>query len=105
MPKDRISKSGSDGFMDLSVQWGRDELGPVDAVLRAKVRLMAMAPEGIPGSIEFVPDHSAMGEEMAENWQGCRSCGPVDMWLDRNQINRLIRILRKARDQAYGKDE
>lgn len=33
---------------------------------------------------------------------------PVDGWyvnLDRNGINRLIKVLRKARDQAYGRDE
>ena len=33
---------------------------------------------------------------------------PVNGWyvsLDRNGLNRMIRTLRKARDQAYGRDE
>lgn len=31
--------------------------------------------------------------------------GGWNVWLDRRGINDLIRILRKARDQAFGRDE
>lgn len=32
-------------------------------------------------------------------------CLGVYVDLDRNQINKLIRVLRRARDQAFGRDE
>jgi len=32
-------------------------------------------------------------------------CDGLYMTMDRRQINELIRLLRKARDQAYGRDE
>lgn len=112
MPKERVRKSGRDGFADLLVQWGRDELGTDEKYQewdgRPRVRLFVAAAElGKPGAFYFTPDLS--DDEKAANPDRLgahgESIGPVDIMLDRQQTNRLIRVLRRARDQAYGRDE
>lgn len=48
-------------------------------------------------------DRSAQIGVRAENSEGTEGAG-LFAHLDRETINRLIRVLRKARDQAYGAD-
>jgi len=107
MPKERIRKSCREGFADLLVQWGEDEIGRHEACQHGnedpRVRLFVIAPDlGPRGSFMFEPDDDS-AKSMGLD-PGCR-IGPIDMMLDREQINRMIRVLRRARDQAYGKDE
>lgn len=105
MPKERIRKSSRDGFADLLVQWGRDEVGDRDE--QPKVRLFIIASEfGIPGCFWFEPrpDNPNALPENAIGKNG-EMVGPVDIMLDREQVNRAIRVLRRARDAAYGRDE
>lgn len=104
MPKERVRHSGPDGWADLLVQWGRDEIGDGGPVDRPRVRLF-VANVDLPsprGSFMFHPDDdSARGMGLNPG----DAVGPVDVMLDREQINRMIRVLRRARDQAYGRDE
>lgn len=106
MPKERIRKSGSEGFADLLVQWGPDEIGPTELYQEwdgPRVRLFIIAAElGHAGSFMFHPtDDAAKDMHLSAG----AAVGPIDIRWDRQQINRAIRVLRRARDQAYGKDE
>ena len=97
MPKERVHKRGQ-GWADLVVAWDKD---PVP--LEQKVRLCVAAANEIPGpsgNFYFHPDDpAAMGLNEGE------AIGPVDVDLDRAQVNYLIQVLRRARDQVYGRDE
>lgn len=106
MPKERIRKSGRDGFADLLIQWGPEELGADDG--RRKVRLFVIASElGPAGAFYFYPELS--DDEKAANPDriGARGegTGPVDIMLDRDGCNRMIQMLRRARDKTFGRDE
>lgn len=100
MPKERVMKSARDGYADLLVQWGRDELLAED---RPLVRLFIAPSEGLGalrGFFAFHPeDPESIGLKPGE------SVGPIDIRVDRAQINRLIRVLRRARDATFGRDE
>lgn len=109
MPKERVRKAGREGFADLLVQWGRDEIGTDEQYQefdqRPRVRLFVIAAElGIPGSFAFHPEPGPDAHPDTIGAHG-EAIGPVDIMLDRQQVNRLIRVLRRARDQAYGRDE
>lgn len=97
MPKERIHKRGQ-GWADLIVVWDKE---PVPA--EQKVRLAVAAANENPGpggNFYFHPeDPVSMGLNEGD------AVGPVDIDLDRAQINHLIQVLRKARDSVYGKDE
>lgn len=75
MPKETIQGIYNEDLA-VSVGWSRDT-----SVQLASLNL------GHPGAIDYDP---------AAGW-----------WIDlsRDQVNRLIRTLRRARDQAYGVDE
>lgn len=96
MPKERIRKSGRDGWADLLVQWGPEELGLDQRV----VRLFIIAAElGPAGAFMFHPERpEEIGIESGS------SIGPIDIKFDRDQLNRLITVLRRARDKTYGRD-
>lgn len=108
MPKERVRKSNQNGFADLLIQWGRDEVGDHLDTGEGRVRLFITAAElGTPGGFYFHPqltDEEKLTEPDRIGAHG-EGIGPVDIMLDRTQINRLIRVLRRARDQAYGRDE
>lgn len=76
MPREKID--GTDGCFNAQVGWGRDT-----------------------GDVQI-------GVEMADGQQTLRSVADFSsVWasLDRAGVNRLIRALRRARDQAFGRDE
>lgn len=82
MPKELIFQHTSYGDPDTRrpvtrVGWSKEA---------GHVEIATMMPDGIP--LEPGPE--------ANGWF---------MQLTRSEINQLIRVLRKARDQAYGKDE
>lgn len=111
MPKERVRKSGKDGWADLLVQWG-DEITAQEKYQewdeRPRVRLFIIATElGPQGSFYFYPQVSDEEKRLNPDLIGANGegIGPVDIMLDRQQINRLIRVLRRARDQAYGADQ
>lgn len=102
MPKERIRHSGQGDFADLMVRWSKQDLGcATDGVEAPKVDVLITAPDlpGHEGSYMFTPEH-ADTFDMADG----ESVGPISVSLDRGQINRLIRVLRQARDTAYGAD-
>lgn len=73
----------------LEIRWGRNE----HAEIGARV-VYAVDP-----SCDFVPTE--------EEWPGLNGRPISGLWtsLTRPQINELIRYLRRARDQAFGRDE
>lgn len=77
MPKETIYPSEYNEDMKVEVQWAKD--------MYVQIGVAHLPPPEDPskGTIE---------------WDG------KYLTLDRNEINRLIRILRKARDQAFGAD-
>jgi hypothetical protein len=97
MPKERIHKRG-EGWADLLVIWDKNPV-PIEQ----KVRLFIAAANENPGptgGFYFHPDNPAeMGLDDGN------AVGPVDIELDRAQVNYLIQVLRRARDQVYGRDE
>jgi hypothetical protein len=102
MPKERVRHSGSNSFADVMVRWEKEGHGQAtNGVEDCKVDLFIVASDlpGRGGSYMFTPENpEAFG--LAEG----ESAGPISIDLDRGQINRLIRVLRQARDSAYGAD-
>lgn len=102
MPKERIRHSGKGDFADLMVRWSKEDHGnAVDGVESPKVDVLIAAPDlpGHEGSYMFTPKQPEIFG-LADG----ESVGPISVSLDRGQINRLIRVLRQARDAAYGSD-
>lgn len=99
MPKELVRHSGRDDFADLVIQWGRDEVGDHWELPRVRVFIAAATPLNV---IVMQPQE---GSSMWSAEQPGQTIGPVDCHLDREQINRLIRVLRRARNAAYGADE
>lgn len=94
MPKERIHKRGQ-GWADLLVIWDKHP-DPVEKPFDQNVRLFIAAANETPGPsghFYFHPD------------DGGDPTGPIDVELDRAQVNYLIQVLRRARDQVYGRDE
>lgn len=91
MPKERI-QSTTAGEFDIVVAWGRDTHVQVATTANdADSRL-----RGWTESVDGVEAPAGSSFTMFDGWH-------VD--LTRQQVNDLIRVLRKARDQAYGRDE
>lgn len=97
MPKERVHKRGQ-GWADLVVAW---EKNPVPAEQRVQLGVAAANESpGPSGTFCFHPDDPvAMGLNEGD------AVGPVNIPLDRGQVNYLIQVLRRARDQVYGRDE
>ena len=104
MPKELIRGRGRDDFADLLIQWGRDELGDGNGYTQPQEpRIRVFVAGAMPlNHIVMQPDE---GSSMWQPEHPSATVGPVDLHLDREQCNRLIRVLRRARDQAYGRDE
>lgn len=108
MPKERIRKADGDGFADLLVQWGPEELGPEEKSDRRRVRLFVIAAElGQPGGFYFHPNLTEEEKLADPNRIGAHGegIGPIDVMLDREGCNRMIQMLRRARDKTFGRDE
>ena len=78
MPKENINCDGSDAIR-VEVHWETDRFVDVATTIRRDEQQTSDAPEHF-------------------TWSGTHST------LDRAGINRLIRVLRRARDAAYGAD-
>jgi hypothetical protein len=97
MPKENITCSTSDDFR-AEVRWRPDpgdgsgdvQIATVNTA-KSQVTIVAAVPAGITSSSAM----SSAGPGTENGWF-------VD--LNREQINRLIRVLRRARDAAYGAD-
>lgn len=104
MPRERVNASGNNGWTDLTVAWSK--LGTHDQIIENQVdgqhvRIYPTAKElpGYGGFYSFTPENAEQFNSEAGS-----SFSPVSIDLDRTQINRLIRVLRTARDAAYGSD-
>lgn len=95
MPKERVCNSNPNDFADLMVGWSKapDGKGEVE-ISPASLDL-----PGRSGGYYFHP-HSPESIGLTEG----ESCGPIVVHLDRGKVNRLIRVLRRARDDAFGAD-
>lgn len=92
MPKETIV-SGKDGAR-LYVGWRKDSDVQLGVERQPNVTTVTYGPSG--------------GSGMITTHGGSSTAPYTGVWTDtltRVQINDLIRALRKARDQAYGKDE
>lgn len=101
MPKERI-QSPSHPEMDVTVAWNREQYVQVASTcVDADRRLREW--------VEMDAHDAAEGEERElKSTKPGTSFKHFHGWhvdLDRYQINELIRVLRRARDQAFGRDE
>lgn len=108
MPKERVRASGRNSYADVMVRWSKE--GSAEAAIRQNMQgaegllvdlfIIAQDTPNGAGSFMFTPEHPESFGLKPGN-----SVGPISIDLDRTQINRLIRVLRNARDAAYGVDE
>lgn len=108
MPQERFTSTDKYAWADLSVTWPQqDELtdhyidGNHIAADKPHVSLTPVAPERHPGGIYFRPDNP---EDIGLEPGSHGGVGPVPIDFDRTGINRLITVLRQARDEAFGAD-
>lgn len=94
MPKDKIYDNAE--LFDIEVGWSREGESVQLGLATHDGRSLA---EWLAGQDEN--RERTVGEQLAA------PAGFASLWatLDRAQINRLIKSLRKARDDAYGRDE
>lgn len=94
MPKERVYDSCE--MFDLEVGWSREG---------ESVQLGITTHSGISIADWLAGQSENRGRSVVE--QLASPAGFPSLWasLDRAQINRLIKSLRKARDDAYGRDE
>lgn len=92
MPKMSIyqAASGPGGVQQLRTEVGWNREGTVQVGTTKLV-------DGADPTSEYLP--AADGQPPRPAWEGW------NMDLDRGQINQLIRVLREARDKAFGRDE
>ncbi len=91
MPKERIQSHTAPEF-DVTVAWGRDTTVQIcTTAADADERLRAWVEQ-----VEGIQSQPGASFAMFDGWH-------VD--LNRQQVNDLIRTLRRARDQAFGRDE
>lgn len=107
MPKERIRKSHSNDYIDLSVSWGKGLSGDlIGGYQTPYVRLFpSIAPVGLTEVHGGVMVHPNPEDAHLLGLEPGGSVGPAQMHLNREQVNQLIRVLRRARDQAFGRDE
>lgn len=88
MPKEVVRDRG--GVFDVSVGWSREaEYVQLGAVMRA------------PESSDAPQDL----KQLVNTWGDAAVMTGLFATLGRHEINELIRVLRRARDAAYGRDE
>lgn len=97
MPKETIRSSTYGPMFDVEVRWGRDSSDVQIATVMPPAQT-SEAPQNLAQLVASWDD--ACGDP--ENPDGARG---LYSSLDRHAINELIRVLRKARDQAFGRDE
>lgn len=101
MPRDLFSGQGG----DVQVAWTRDHctIELATTVPGAVERICAILAEGglklVDAATGALPGTAQLGNvaELLQGWH-------VHL-IDRSDVNRLIRTLKGARDQAFGKDE
>ena len=102
MPKERVRHSGNNSYADVMIRWEKEGNRFTANGVKTPTVDLFIAPDDMPGrggSFMFTPENpEAYGLNEGE------SVGPISIDLDRGQINRLIRVLRQARDSAYGAD-
>jgi hypothetical protein len=92
MPKERIENRTPGAIAEVMVCWGDEN--PGDSSIE-----LFVAPARA-GGIYFYPDNpEEYGLKPGEGM------GPIRIKLDRVQSNRLIRVMRAARDKTFGRDE
>jgi hypothetical protein len=95
MPKERIEgrwTENSNFTLDAAVQWGRDD---------EEVML------GIVFEPRIKPGPQTLWEYL-QTWSDAEKEALNSLWFaihSRRQVNELIQKLRRARDQAFGRDE
>lgn len=97
MPKERIQSCTTSQF-DVIVAWNRD--GTVQVATTA-----SDADERLRNWTESSPAGSPLAQPETQPGTSFRHFGGWHVDLGRQQINELIRVLRRARDQAFGRDE
>ena len=131
MPKETVQYPTTDGpaGTEISVHWSKDNL--VQLHIQRHVWMGVPDPDGVVTHRIGEPQQgdqpgvvAAVGAPCDCQHRPCEHPGGIDpasipaelpdflipgeLWtdvLDRSQINTLIRVLRRARDQAYGRDE
>jgi hypothetical protein len=97
LPKEKIYDESE--MYDIEVGWGQDRSVQVGITTHDGIPVIAkIAGVETPGLGQVMPGLGATPDSPA---------GFTGLWatLDRSGINRLIKMLRKARDEAYGRDE
>lgn len=88
MPKE-IVRSSTHSVFDVAIRWGRDS-------------------NDVQIATALAPDSTFDLKALVDGWYENPETRPetVGLWADltRSDINRLIRLLRKARDTAFGAD-
>ncbi len=115
MPRETVYDAA--GMYDVEIGWNKDR---EDVQVGISCRSGLSIAHQLAGDIEFcTPAEAAAGPHVIYNDKPVKNLAVVingeertlphfnSLWgtLDRAQINRLIRLLRKARDDAYGRDE
>lgn len=97
MPKEIVTSVNVPTF-DVAVKWSRD--GIVQVATTA-----ADADERLRNWTESAPAGAPLAEPETKPGTSFRVFDGWHVDLDRAGVNRLIRLLRQARDAAFGKDE
>lgn len=109
MPKEIINRTGTNCFADVAVRWDKPGQQQPPGRHDARVDLFLVSRDSLgqfDGQFWFEPsDPEKHGLPPNSDERYPQLVGPVSVDLNRTQINRLIRALRRARDQAYGRDE
>jgi hypothetical protein len=95
MPKE-IVHSRSEKF-DIEIKWDAEGLDPeVQIGIATRDNAKTLADALTPASMQLDPDERA---KRLDEFRG------IYGQFDRASLNRTIRLLRRARDQVYGRDE
>ncbi len=100
MPKEVIHTEDQN-FMDIAVSWGVEGVVLAPSPPMRGPEIGKAAGRSLRGRFAFCPEPGS-----PFNLDGkTATVGPVRADLDRKSINQLIKVLRRARDAAYGRDE
>lgn len=95
MPKEKISKI-KDALPEASDPGETPERTPTVQVGWTRDGWVQVSVEGDPSYFQFAANAPDPGDGR---------CTVYSDSLDREELNKLIRVLRRARDQAFGRDE
>ncbi len=115
MPRETIRLNDRDNGFDVKVGWSKDtfmQVGIEDKESRSLFWiLLENSAEYIGQQIKELQIDNKTDEELGHNILNILDCathGPVSsLWTSpsRHEVNDLIRLLRRARDSAFGRDE